>query len=113
MVLEIGRWKVQKKNAKEHLETLQQSIDFQKKNLDRFFYEKSQFIKLQSKDESKELWMFIDEYSSQESYNEYLEEAPIIEIEMAEILEKWGNLIDVESFKTEVFILQSDLCIKK
>ncbi|MHA1354984.1 MAG: hypothetical protein ACTSR1_07425 [Candidatus Heimdallarchaeota archaeon] len=115
MIFEIGRWKVKKENSEKHLKAMQASVDFQKKNRERFMFSKSQFYSVLSENPEEEIWIYIDEYPDQATYQKWHDESYLIEIEMNEILKNWESTIIRESFTSftlEVAVGNEDLCVK-
>ena len=113
MIFEVGRWKVKKENSEKHLEILQESIDFQKKNSSKFIYLKSQFYSVLSEDPEIEVWAYIDEYQDKETFQKWHKEAYLVEIEMAEILKAWEALIIPDSFTVEILVGNPHLSVVK
>ena len=109
MIFEVGYWKVEKSKSKNHLEIMKKSVAFQRENRSRLLFTKSQFYKVESKNPDVEVWSFIDEYPDRETYDKWLEIAPVMEIEMAEILQEWGEIIVPDSFKIEVWTSHPNL----
>ena len=91
---------------------MQASVDFQKKNRERFTFTKSQFYSVLSEDPDEETWIYIDEYPDQATYQKWHDESYLIEIEMNEILKNWEATIIRESFTLEVAVSNDDLCVK-
>lgn len=112
MIFEVGRWKVKKENSEKHLKAIQASVDFQKKNRDRFMFSKSQFYSVLSETPEEETWLYIDEYHDQATYQKWHDESYLIEIEMNEILKNWESVIEKETFTLEVAISNDDLCVE-
>ena len=113
MIFEIGRWKVKKENSEKHLKAMQASVDFQKKNRVRFMFTKSQFYSVLSENPEEEIWIYIDEYPDQTTYQKWHNESYLVEIEMNEILKNWESVIIRESFTLEVAVSNEDLCVKE
>ena len=112
MLCEVGRWQVPKKNSKKHLEMWSAVMDYQRTNRNKFYYGRSRFFILETKDSAVEAWMYIDEYEDQNAYNKGIKavqsDVEIVNFK-AKFKKEFESLRVPNSFKTEVWIEKPEL----
>jgi hypothetical protein len=114
LLCEVARWQVPKKNSKKHLEMWSEIMDFQRTNRNKFYYGRSRFFILETKDSAVEAWMFIDEYEDQKAYDKEMKavqsDVEIVKFK-AKFYKGFESLRVPNSFKTEVWIEKPELAV--
>lgn len=103
-----------KANAKKFLDMMNRFVDWQRQNRKKFYYLHSSYGIVKDKDQSAEIWMYIDEYKDQESYEKFVESFNMDSPENAgffKLKEEFESLIVPDSYKCARVIMKQELHI--
>jgi hypothetical protein len=106
MLIDIGRWRILKKDRKKQSELWREMMDYQRSHPEKVFYIRSRFFTFTEKGSSEENWMFLDEYENREDFDRWMKtvrEDPELTKLMDEFFPKWDALIIPNSRKMEVW----------
>ncbi|MHA1978509.1 MAG: hypothetical protein ACW98F_12430 [Candidatus Hodarchaeales archaeon] len=109
MIVEKSEWKVPIENSEEHKKLWDDIIAQQRRDRGRWFYTTSRFFSYVKED--IEYWMYVDEYDSEERYQQWY--AAIEEMTETEafkrFIEKWMALCVKDSMVTTSWTEFEDL----
>ena len=106
MLINIGRWRILKKDSKKQFELWREMMDYQRSHPEKVFFTRSRFFTFTEKGSSEENWMFLDEYERSEDFDKWMK---IVreDLELSklanEFFPKWDALIIPGSKKSEVW----------
>ena len=115
MLINIGRWRILKKNSKKQFELWRKMMDYQRSHPEKVYYIRSRFFTFTEKGSSEENWMFLDEYENREAYDKWMKtvrEDPELAKLADEFFPKWNALVIPKSRKMEVWTEVKDLTVE-
>jgi len=72
MLINIGRWRILKKNSKKQFDLWREMMDYQRSHPEKVYYIRSRFFTFTEKGSSEENWMFLDEYERLEDFDKWM-----------------------------------------
>ena len=115
MLINIGRWRILKKDSKKQFELWREMMDYQKSHPEKVYYTRSRFFIHAEKGSSEENWMFLDEYENREDFDKWMKivrEDPELTKLMDEFFPKWDALIIPNSRKMEIWTEVEKLAVE-
>jgi hypothetical protein len=116
MLINIGRWRILKKNSEKQFELWREMMEYQRSHPEKVCYIRSRFFTFTEKGSSEENWMFLDEYENREDFDKWMNtvrEDPELAKLANEFFPKWNALIIPKSRKTEVWTEVEELTVSR